>query len=160
MKEVPIAKLHLLEDLRARGYRLYLLSNTNPVIMEWALSPRFSPDGKPLDAYFDKLYLSYQMQCIKPNTLIFNKMIADSGLLPSETLFLDDGAENVKTAEQLGFKTYCPANGEDFTHRSPPPRHIVHFQQDTRISATTSRIRPTPVRPALRPLNTIYLNGL
>jgi putative hydrolase of the HAD superfamily len=115
MKEVPLAKLHLLEALRKQNYRLYLLSNTNPVIMEWALSPNFSPEGKPLDAYFDKLYLSYQMKCVKPGALIFKKMITDSGLTPSETLFVDDGEANVAMAAQLGFKTYQPANGEDLT---------------------------------------------
>jgi putative hydrolase of the HAD superfamily len=115
VKETPVAKLRLLEDLRARGFRLYLLSNTNPAIMEWALSPQFSTDQKPLDQYFDKLYLSYRMKCVKPGELIFRKMIADSGMLPSETLFVDDGARNVETGRRLGFKVYQPTNGEDFT---------------------------------------------
>jgi putative hydrolase of the HAD superfamily len=115
MKDVPVAKLRMLENLRARGYRLYLLSNTNPVIMEWALSPAFSSEGKPLDAYFDKLYLSYQMKCVKPDAVIFHKMIDDSGLLPAETLFLDDGEANVKMGQKLGFRTYLPVNGEDFS---------------------------------------------
>jgi putative hydrolase of the HAD superfamily len=115
MKEVPVPKLRLLEKLSAEGYRLYLLSNTNPVIMEWALSPAFSTDRKPLDAYFDKLYLSYQLKCVKPDPVIFQKMIADSGLIPSETLFLDDGAANVQMGGQFGFRTYLPVNGEDFT---------------------------------------------
>ena len=116
MKEVPVNKLQLLETLRNRGYRLYLLSNTNPIVMEWAFSPDFSPEGKPVDAYFDKLYLSYQMKCMKPDPVIFRKMIADSGMIPSETLYLDDGLANVQMGEQLGFKTYQPVNGEDFCH--------------------------------------------
>ena len=77
-------------------------------------SPEFSPDGKPIDAYFDKLYLSYQMKCVKPDPAIFRKMIADSGMIPSETLFLDDGPANIQVGEQFGFKTYQPVNGEDF----------------------------------------------
>ena len=114
LKEVPVNKLRLLEDLRNRGYRLYLLSNTNPVVMKWGFSPDFSPEGKPIDAYFDKLYLSYQMKCVKPDPAIFRKMIADSGMIPSETLFLDDGPANIQVGEQFGFKTYQPVNGEDF----------------------------------------------
>jgi len=114
LKEAPVNKLRLLEDLRDRGYRLYALSNTNPVAMEWAFTSDFSPEGKPLDAYFDKLYLSYQMKCVKPDPVIFRKMIADSGMIPSETLYLDDGLANVQTGQQLGFKTYQPVNGEDF----------------------------------------------
>jgi putative hydrolase of the HAD superfamily len=120
MKDVPLAKLRLLEDLRRRGYRLLLLSNTNAVIMDWALSPSFSPEGKPLDAYFDRLYLSYRLGCLKPDPLIFRKMINHSCLKPEETLFVDDGDANVSIARQLGFHTFQPANGEDFTPRFYP----------------------------------------
>ena len=114
--DCPEEKLKMLEDLRARGFRLYLLSNTNPVIMRWAMSSGFSPKGKNLSDYFDKLYLSYQMGCVKPNAEIFQKMIADSGMIPSETLFLDDGKANVEMGNQMGFQTYQPINGEDFSH--------------------------------------------
>jgi len=114
LKDVPPQKLAMLEDLRQRGFRLYLLSNTNPLVMEWALTSDFSPAGKPLDSYFDRMYLSYQMKCVKPDLEIFQKMIADSGMKPEETLFIDDGKNNVVAAAQLGFHTYQPRNGEDF----------------------------------------------
>ncbi|MDR2844448.1 MAG: HAD family phosphatase [Candidatus Symbiothrix sp.] len=117
LKEVPIGKLKMLEKLRTKDYTLYLLSNTNPVVMDWALTPAFSSEGKPLNTYFDKLYLSYQMKCVKPDEAIFHQMIADSGMIPSETLFIDDGVHNIATAKRLGFKTYQPLNGEDFTER-------------------------------------------
>lgn len=41
-------------------------------------------------------------------------MIADSGLIPSETLFVDDAKSNVEVGRSLGFQTYQPANGEDW----------------------------------------------
>ena len=112
--DCPEYKLKMLEDLREQGYNLYLLSNTNPVIMSWALSPDFSPQGKSLADYFDKLYLSFQMGCVKPDPRIFHAMIEDSGLIPEETLFIDDGAANIQMGQELGFKTYQPMNGEDF----------------------------------------------
>ncbi|GHT00423.1 D-ribitol-5-phosphate phosphatase [Bacteroidia bacterium] len=115
LKEVPESKLKLLEDLKARGYNLYLLSNTNPVVMEWALSPAFSPQGKSLDQYFDKLYLSYQMKCVKPNLEIFRKLVKDADINPCETLFIDDGKANIEMGKMLYFNTYQPKNGEDFT---------------------------------------------
>ena len=116
MKEVPKYKMVMLEELRQKGYRLYLLSNTNPVIMEWAFSPAFSPQGKTIDEYFDKLYLSYQIGCTKPNPEIFQYMFNDSGIIPSESLFIDDGKANVEMGKQLGMKTYLAENGEDFRH--------------------------------------------
>jgi len=60
IKEVPEYKLDLLDSLR-KDYKLYLLSNTNPIIMDWATGPLFSSRKKPLDQYFDKMYLSYNI---------------------------------------------------------------------------------------------------
>jgi haloacid dehalogenase superfamily, subfamily IA, variant 3 with third motif having DD or ED len=114
--DCPDYKLKMLEDLREQGYKLYLLSNTNPIIMSWALSPDFSSQGKSLADYFDKLYLSFQIGCTKPDPVIFRAMIDDAGLIPEETLFIDDGAGNVRTGQEFGFKTYQPENGEDFRY--------------------------------------------
>jgi putative hydrolase of the HAD superfamily len=114
VEDCPESKLNMLKNLKDRAYKLYLLSNTNPMVMKWALSPDFSKEGKSLSDYFDRLYLSYQMKCVKPNLEIFRKMIEDSGMNPSETLFIDDGTANVETGKRLGFKTYLAQNGEDF----------------------------------------------
>ena len=116
MKDVPEYKMVMLEELRRKGYRLFLLSNTNPVIMDWAHSTTFSPQGKSIDEYFDKLYLSYEIGCTKPNPKIFQFMFNDSGIIPSESLFIDDGKANVEMGKQLGMKTYLAENGEDFRH--------------------------------------------
>jgi len=116
LKEMPEYKLSMLEELRRKGYRLYLLSNTNPIIMSWAFSPAFSPQGKSIDEYFDKLYLSYQIGYTKPHPEIFRFMFNDSGMIPAESLFIDDGRANVEMGKQLGMKTYLAENGEDFRH--------------------------------------------
>jgi haloacid dehalogenase superfamily, subfamily IA, variant 3 with third motif having DD or ED len=43
-------------------------------------------------------------------------VIADSGIVPAQTLFIDDGRKNVEAAQALGFAVYMPAPGEDFGH--------------------------------------------
>lgn len=111
--EVPVEKLQYIETLR-KDYQVYLLSNTNPAIQSWAQSTEFSEDGKPLNDYFDKLYLSYEMGVTKPAPAIFEQMVADSGMNPSETLFVDDGESNIVVAKEMGFHTYLPENGEDW----------------------------------------------
>lgn len=113
IKETPQYKLDYIRALREH-YNVYLLSNTNPFVMEWARSNAFSTEGKPLTYYFDKLYASCELKVVKPHHEIFEKMIADSGLIPSETLFLDDGAANIKAGQELGFHTYQPVDGEDW----------------------------------------------
>lgn len=110
---LPLYRLECLEELR-KNYNLYVLSNTNPFVMSWARSTEFSSLGKPLDAYFDKLYLSYEIGATKPDPKIFDYMIQDAGLNPSETLFIDDGAANIEMGQKLGFNTMQPINGEDW----------------------------------------------
>ncbi|MDR0939044.1 MAG: HAD family phosphatase [Mediterranea sp.] len=112
-EEVDLRKLDCIEELR-RSHRVFVLSNTNPFVMSWACSPGFSPRHKPLNDYCEKLYLSYQIGYTKPAPEIFAYMTADSGMLPAETLFVDDGAANVGIARELGFMTFQPANGTDW----------------------------------------------
>ncbi len=106
-------RVDFLLELRKK-YNLFLLSNTNPIVMSWARSSQFSSAGKPLDDYFDKLYLSYQLGVIKPESLIFEKMIDDAKINPAETLFIDDGKSNVEVGAKFGFKTFQPKEGEDY----------------------------------------------
>lgn len=110
---VPPERLACLEELR-RDYRLYVLSNTNPFVMDWARSSEFSPAGKPLDAYFDKLYLSYEMKCMKPAREIFDRMASDAQLIPAETLYIDDSAANAAAGAALGYRTLCPESNADW----------------------------------------------
>ena len=111
---IDVRKLHYLETLRREGYKLYVLSNTNPYVMGWACSEHFSSEGKPLTAYFEKLYLSYQIGCTKPDRRIFEFMLTDSKMQPEETLFVDDGASNIAAGRELGMYTFQPENGSDW----------------------------------------------
>lgn len=114
-KDVPQRNLDLLKELRAKGYRLILLSNTNPFMMDWALSCEFAGKGSSLNDYFDALYLSYRLGIMKPAPDFFRQVLDNENILPEETLFVDDGPRNVEAAGKLGFMTMCPDNGSDWT---------------------------------------------
>lgn len=114
-KDVPQRNLDLLKELRAKGYRLILLSNTNPFMMDWALSSEFDGKGLSLNDYFDALYLSYRLGIMKPAPDFFRQVLDNENILPEETLFVDDGPRNVEAAGKLGFITMCPDNGSDWT---------------------------------------------
>lgn len=114
-KDVPQRNLDLLKELRAKGYRLILLSNTNPFMMDWALSSEFDGKGSSLNDYFDALYLSYRLGIMKPASDFFRQVLDYENILPEETLFVDDGPRNVEAAGKLGFITMCPDNGSDWT---------------------------------------------
>ncbi len=114
-KEVPQRNLDLLIKLRAEGYRLVLLSNTNPFMMNWALSKEFDGKGHPLSYYFDSLVLSYEHKMMKPDPNFFYEMLKEEDIWPKEALFVDDGPRNVAAASQMGMRTFCPENGADWT---------------------------------------------
>lgn len=112
---VPVEKLRMIERLRAAGRRPYVLSNNNPASMR-VIRRFFEADGRRMEDYFDRIYLSYELHELKPSEAIFRKMLDDSGMLPEETLFIDDGERNVAAAQALGFGVYMPVAGEDFSH--------------------------------------------
>ena len=114
-KELPERNLKALRGLVENGYRLIMLSNTNPFMMQWARSSAFDGHGHPVDDYFDSVYVSYKMGMMKPNPMFFKTVLEREGIVPEETLFVDDGPRNVAVASQLGIHTYCPANGSDWT---------------------------------------------
>ena len=113
--EIPQRNLQLLRQLRAEGYRLVLLSNTNPFMMSFILSPAFDGEGHGLDHYLDALYMSYRLKVMKPDEQFFRQVLMAEQTLPSECLFVDDGPRNVAVASEIGFRTFCPNNGDDWT---------------------------------------------
>jgi putative hydrolase of the HAD superfamily len=113
--EVPQRNLDALQRLREEGYRILLLSNTNPYMMEWVESEAFDGNGHPVSYYFDHCYLSYQMKLMKPSEEIFREVLHQERLIASECLFVDDGPRNVAAASRLGLRTMQPENGGDWT---------------------------------------------
>ena len=116
-RELPQRNLEALRRLRREGYRLVLLSNTNPFMMSWALSPDFDGAGHSLADYMDACYCSYKMGVMKPDTEFFHQVFLAEHTAPAQMLFLDDGPRNVAVASQMGVRTYCPENGEDWTQK-------------------------------------------
>jgi putative hydrolase of the HAD superfamily len=115
--ELPRRNLEVLKRLRSEGYRLLLLSNTNPFMMSWAMSPEFDGEGHSLENYLDACYCSYKMGVMKPDPNFFHRVLIAERIMPEETLFVDDGPRNVAAASQMGIRTYCPENGENWAEK-------------------------------------------
>lgn len=101
---IPTAKLDLLHELR-KQYRIVMLSNTNPLSFAYCRDNMFTQQGKKIEDYFDKCYLSYQMKKSKPEKDIFLQLLAEENKQPEECLFLDDSQHNIATAKALGIAT-------------------------------------------------------
>ncbi|MDD3273023.1 MAG: HAD family phosphatase [Bacteroidales bacterium] len=100
---IPIEKLNALKLFSSR-YRLFLLSNTNPTAIE-TVKPMFLKGGQNMEDYFEKMYLSFEMKCAKPDPKIFRMLLDDSAIIPEETLFVDDSKINLDAASLFGIKT-------------------------------------------------------
>lgn len=114
-RELPRRNLEALRRLRTEGYRLILLSNTNPYMMSWVMSTDFDGEGHSLADYMDACYMSYRLGVMKPDTEFFHQVFLREQIAPAQTLFVDDGPRNVAVASQMGIRTFCPVNGEDWT---------------------------------------------
>lgn len=75
---------------------------------------RFSPAGKPLDAYFDKLFLSYEMKCMKPDRAIFDRMAARGPARSCRDALHRRQRGNAAAGAALGYRTFCPRSNSDW----------------------------------------------
>lgn len=100
---IPLERVELLEKLKKR-YNLYMLSNTSalhaPVFEQMYLEKA----GLPMKEAFKKIYYSFEIGCHKPDASAWEYVIKDAGILPTETLFLDDSIHNIKASQELGFQ--------------------------------------------------------
>lgn len=98
-----------------RHYRLFLLSNTN--IMHWhkCRDDFFPYQRHTATDYFERIFLSYEMQLAKPDTRIFAEALAEAGIDAAETLFIDDNIDNCRAAETLGISTLHEQTGTMWT---------------------------------------------
>ncbi len=112
---IPDYKLEMVAALKER-FQIFMLSNTNEIHFNSEIPNAFLKNGKTIDDYFDTLYLSYKMKASKPHKKIFELMVEDSGIVPSECFFIDDSPENIRVAAEMGFNTYLAKPYEDFTH--------------------------------------------
>ena len=112
---IPKQRLEALRRLRAEGYHLYLLSNTNPIMWNDILAKEFEKEGMKREDYFDGMVTSYEARAAKPDRAIFDYTVAKLGIKPGETLFFDDSLANVEAARVLGFNAVHVEPGKEFT---------------------------------------------
>lgn len=112
---IPEHRLASLRDLRKRGYRIYLLSNTNRIMWDSRIKEEFTKEGLRREDYFDGITTSFEAHSLKPAPEIFRYAERTMGIKPEETLFFDDSQANADAARALGFNSVCVRQGTEFT---------------------------------------------
>ena len=89
--------LPLIQRLRAAGHRLFFLSNMPRPYAEHLERLH------PLYDWFEGGLFSSRIDMVKPEPAIFHHAAKTFGIVPSESVFIDDFALNVKAAKALGW---------------------------------------------------------
>lgn len=104
MISVPTSRLALMQKLR-KQYNVYLLSNIGDIHWEYVL--RVTRElGYPMDECFDHCFCSFQLGVSKPDPAIFQRVIAESGVNPAESLYIDDFDDNITAGAAAGLIAY------------------------------------------------------
>lgn len=105
----------LLEALRNKGYNLYILSNINDLHVQYV-----EQLAQWRDNLFVKKYYSNEIHLAKPNRECYEYVINDSKIDPTETLYIDDRADNAAMGASLGFQTInLPQNDDLYKELQP-----------------------------------------
>lgn len=95
----------LLDTLRERGHKIYLLSNTNQphhIFFEERFA-RENPSGRTFGSYFDIVFYSDELKMRKPDREIYAYVEKEIG--SNDILFIDDNAPNLVEPQKMGWQT-------------------------------------------------------
>ena len=85
----------LVEELKTRGYDIYVLSNMSREYIDFLRK-------LPVFRHFDKQIISCEEHVVKPEREMYELLLSRYGLNPAETIFVDDRKENVEAAAEMG----------------------------------------------------------
>lgn len=109
--DIPQYRLEKVKELKERGYRICMLSNTNEAHWVKIVSQCFGGQ-EVVDSLFDHVFLSQEMHMAKPNDDIYLEVLKQTGAHAEECLFIDDSKTNLEAAEALGFHTLHAATSK------------------------------------------------
>lgn len=105
LKDFPRHRLNFIKELKESSkYTLILLSNTNELHIDWIKNN--VPFYEEFKSCFDAFYLSHEIYLRKPNRDIFEFVLNENNLNATDSLFVDDNKDNIKTADALGIATW------------------------------------------------------
>lgn len=108
LREPIHQSVEIVSQLRARGHRLFALTNWSAETFPIARA-RY-----PFLRWFEDIVVSGEVKLAKPDPRIFELTIDRTGLDPASTVFIDDSSRNVEAARGTGL-------------------HAVHFREPEQL---------------------------
>jgi putative hydrolase of the HAD superfamily len=106
----PVEGMEELVRQAAAAVPVGLLSNTNP--LHYELCRRDLPVLQLIPQHF----LSFQLRSLKPELLIFEKVLEGLNFHAAEILYIDDLEENLRAAEQAGISCHLFRGKSELEH--------------------------------------------
>jgi putative hydrolase of the HAD superfamily len=97
--EMNYSMIAVLAQLRSRGHRLGLLSNTSDLHWQFISQGRY----RLIPSIFETVVLSFEHQKMKPEPEIFHLAAEMADVAPHEVFYVDDLPPNVEGARAAGF---------------------------------------------------------
>lgn len=110
--DFPLRRLEFLQKL-SKQYRLFLLSNTDAIHIATFEEENGASFYSDFYQCFEKVYFSFEIGMRKPDTEIFNFVLANHNLSPKHTLFVDDKKENTDAALSVGLQVWNLQVGQE-----------------------------------------------
>ncbi len=96
---LPIeASVRMVEKLAAAGVHLYLLSNMPVSTFDYLVKQH------KFFGHFKHLVISGAILLVKPEPAIYKHLVEKTGIVPAESVFIDDLLKNVIAARECGFQ--------------------------------------------------------
>lgn len=113
-----------LENLRKKGYRLWLLSNAQRIFTAYELN------HLGLAPYFDGIYISSDYGCRKPDIRFFNALLQEQKLDPEKCLMIGNDLEtDIAGAKHAGLDTLYMHTGLTPPHqRAADPANPYEYE--------------------------------
>ena len=112
--DFPETRLAFLKELaESKKYRLFLLSNTNDLHISWIQDNWGMELYNEFKNYFEKFYLSHEINFRKPDNNIYEFVLRENKLVAEETLFVDDLEINTEAAKSLGIHVWNLIPGKE-----------------------------------------------
>lgn len=99
-------KRQLLKSLHEQHIPFFILSNINDSHVEW------TRQNCPELQWAGGLFFSNEMHLAKPDPRAYKNLIENSGILPQETLYIDDLNANIEAGKALNFQCLTATDDE------------------------------------------------
>lgn len=97
---LPEHRMERLRLLKQKGFRVFILSNINDWHVRWTMR-KFKKWGMP---ELDGVYFSNEIHLAKPDPRCYERVITETGIVPAETLYIDDLAQNIAAGQKAGLQ--------------------------------------------------------